>query len=280
VTSASQFVGNWEYLRSVLGSERFLRHARQLLDKDPSREKILAAIQEPQRGLDALDAATIGETAASYIGDVEQAAANLVQETSQDDWSTALQSPQTTSLLALALRVVDGAAESGNPSGLQQALHEHFQTLVVGNEAWAPPGAEFAKLTMLLSAPARHVLASQLCAELEGSDGQVGSALLLTYGDFLGAESAFRTHSKLPNVIERLVARDQWTDVGWFVDLAKREPDALDEKGRADEMAHLRESVGEKVRTLGSEAPEELKQLAGLFGIQTDSPDLEPESEE
>jgi hypothetical protein len=91
-----------------------------------------------------------------------------------------------------------------------------------------------------------------LCAELEGRDGQVGPELFPTYGEFLGGEKGFRSHPKLPNVIERFVARDQWPVVAWFVELAERENDAFNETGRRDEMNHLREAGADDSRQLAT----------------------------
>jgi hypothetical protein len=271
VTSAAQFLTNWGYLRRVLGPDHFRRHSRQLLDKEPSREKILGGLTDPQRALDALAAAEDGE-AAPYLGEVESGAAALVQAATPEEWVAAVRLTETDPLLALALRLVGTSAAPKNPNGLQEALHAHFQALAEEGEAWQPGGPDFEKLTRLLGAPARRVLASQLCAELEGRDGQVGPGLFPTYGDFLGDEPAFRTHAKLPNVIERFVARDQWPVVSWFVGLANRERDALDDKGRADEMEHLKETVADKIRLAGEAAPEELRQLGALFGLSVEAP--------
>jgi hypothetical protein len=279
VTSPSQFVANWAYLRRVLGPEHFQKHTRQLLDNDASRQKIVGGIAEPQQALDLLVAAGAGDEPASYLGEVEAAAADLVQRASPEEWSAALEAATTTPLISLAFRLVGTDEVPRNLNGLQHALHEHFKGLAEGTEAWQPSAAEFKTLTEVLTPESRRVLASQFCAELEGRDGQVGPALFTTYGDFLGSEPAFRTHSKLPNVVERFVARDQWPVVAWFVELAKREPESLDDKGRADEMEHLRATVSEKLRLAGDSAPEELKQLAALFGLSVEASDP-PESAE
>jgi hypothetical protein len=54
------------------------------------------------------------------------------------------------------------------------------------------------------------------------------------------------------------------------VNLAKTHKDALDEKGRRDEMQHLREAVSEKLRALGVESPDVLKSPDDLVGILRD----------
>jgi hypothetical protein len=111
------------------------------------------------------------------------------------------------------------------------------------------------------------VLSSQLCAELEGRAGQVSLSLLATYGDFLGDESAFRTHEKLPNVIERLVANEAWEAVEWFVNVATKHHDAVSEAGRQAELQHLRSRVAEKATALGAGSPTPLLDLADLLGV-------------
>jgi hypothetical protein len=267
VTTPAQFLANWEYLRTVLGPEYFLRHTRQLLDRETRRERILAGLNDPQLALDSLAAAD-GEKVATYLSEVERAAATILRSATAADWETALRSTETQPLLSLAVRLAGIKAAPRNPTGLQDALHAHFQALAADEEAWHPDAATFAKLTRLLGGPARRVLASQLCAELEGRDGQVGPELFPTYGEFLGGETGFRSHPKLPNVVERFVARDQWPVVAWFVQLAEREEDALNETGRRDEMNHLREAVAERLRSTGDEAPEELKELGGLLGVK------------
>lgn len=276
VTSRGQLLTSWRYLRRVLGEERFLRHVREALDRDSGRRATLAGITLPSQALDAITASE-AEKQAPYLREVEEAAAKVLSSASSEDWEAAFKSSATEPLLSLALRLTGSSLAPKNPSGLQEALHAHFSDLADddGEAAlWQPDGATFARVTRLLNAPARKVLASQFCAELEGRDGQVGPHLLQTYGDFLAEEAGFRSHQKLPNVVERFLAREDWSFVGWFVDLARKHDDALDEKGRREEMQHLREKVGEKLDAAGSSAPVELIQLAELFGLEL------PESEE
>jgi KAP family P-loop domain len=270
VTSPAQFLANWEYLRTVLGPDRFVRHTRQLLDREASRQRILTGLKDPQLALDSLSAAD-GEEVTPYLGEVQKAAATILRSASAADWETALMSTETQPLLSLAVRLSGTKAAPRNPTGLQDALHADFQALAAEGEAWHPDGATFAKLTRLLGGPARRVLASQLCAELEGRDGQVGPQLFPTYGEFLAGETGFRSHPKLPNVVERFVARGHWPVVAWFVELAEREEDVLNETGRRDEMNHLREAVAERLRATGNEAPEELKKLGALLGVQAEA---------
>jgi hypothetical protein len=96
--------------------------------------------------------------------------------------------------------------------------------------------------------------------------------LFPTYGEFLAGEPAFRTHSKLPNVVERFVARDQWEIVRWFVELAETHPDTLDAANRQDEMENLRANVAERLASAGDDAPEPLRDLAALLEEPEASP--------
>ena len=114
------------------------------------------------------------------------------------------------------------------------------------------------------------MLASQLCAELEGRDGQIGAALFTTYGPFLAGEKAFRTHAKLPNVVERLVAHDNWDAVQWVADVAEQHSDMLEPDGRENEIAHLADRVKEKLEEFGedNEPPDALRKLSDLLPSQ------------
>jgi hypothetical protein len=283
VTSSAQFVHNWEYLRRVLGQEHFVRHTRQILDVPAGRERVLAEIRDPLFALDALDASEL-ETDADYSPEIKAWAGNILKTASADDWSRALQTAETTEpLLELAVRLAGAREAPTNPVGLQDGLHAHFKLLAGGDGAWHPDGQTFAKLTRLLGANSRRVLASQICAELEGRDGQVGPELFLTYGEFFAGETAFRTHPKLPNVLERFVARDQWDVVAWFVDIAQRYEDTLGSGGREEEMAHLKDSVAERLASAGDESPESLRELGQELGIpeMPDTPEAEaPEKPE
>jgi predicted Fe-Mo cluster-binding NifX family protein len=269
VTSRDQLLRNWAYVRRVLGADLFMKHVREMLDRDAARAGILSSITAPSAVLDAIAASEMGERA-SYVDEAEQAGIRVLAAASPSNWDEALKSSSTEALLTLALRVGGSSGAPKNPPGLQDAIHAHFKTLAdePESEAWQPDGATFKQLTRLLNAPSRKVLASQFCAELEGRDGQVGPQLFATYGEFLSNEAGFRSHPKLPNVLERFLARDEWSVVAWFVELARQHPDALDGGGRHDEMQHLQEKVAEKLEAAGESPPTELVELGGLFGLE------------
>jgi hypothetical protein len=267
-TSQAQYVRNWEYLRRVLGEEQFISHTRRMLDK-AGYHKIFA-VEDPVLALDCLRASEL-EPEPGFLDEVLAWAIGILRSTPAD-WEAVLTTGDTEPLLALAVRVSGEKGAPTNPAGLQDALHAHFKALAAEETAWQPEGETFAKLTRLLRAPARRALASELCAELEGRDGQVGPQLFPTYGEFLAGEPAFRTHSKLPNVVERFVARDQWEIVRWFVELAETHPDTLDAANRQDEMENLRANVAERLASAGDDAPEPLRDLAALLEEPEASP--------
>jgi hypothetical protein len=276
VTSQGDLLKNWAYLRRVLGDGDFLKHVREMLDRDSARGAILSGIASPSQALDAITASEMGGQA-PYLAEAEGAGARVLSSASSADWESAFKSSATEPLLSLSLRLTRSSVAPKSPSGLQEAIHAHFSELAddADGEAdlWHPDGSTFEDITRLLNAPARKVLASQFCAELEGRDGLVGPHLLQTYGDFLAGETGFRSHPKLPNVAERFLARDDWRFVGWFVELVREHPDAIDEKGRKEEMQHFREKVGEKLEAAGDPPPEELVMLAQLFGLERPEPE-------
>jgi hypothetical protein len=263
VTSPTQYTTNWKYLRRVLGEELFIRHTRQMLDSDAARAKVLSELADPTLALDCLAASELKPEAA-FLPEVVAWAGGILQSAPATAWEAALQTVDTEPLLALAVRLSGTKGAPTNPAGLQNALHSHFKALAADEEAWQPDGEAFARLTKLLGAGARRVLASELCAGLEGRDGEVGPKLFPTYGSFLAGEAAFRAHSKLPNVIERFLAHDQWD---WFVEVGSSHPDTLDPAHRQDEMQHLSDTVAERLASAGDEPPEALTGLASLLGL-------------
>lgn len=261
VMTDQQYLRNWTYFRSVLGDEVFAGLTDQILSKPKSRQAILAGSSDPT--LAAVVLAATQQT--DYASDVRTWAKKFVQGAPQADWLAALEDVSGGSLIPLALQLADTRNVPSNPSGLLDALHTHAQKLAAGEAVWQPNADTFAKLSNLLNASARGVLASQLCAGLEGRDGQISAGLFTTYGDFLAGERRFRTHPKLPNVIERLVAHDAWDSVSWVAELAKQHPDTLQSKGREDELKHLADRVAQKLEEVGAEPPDALSTLATLL---------------
>jgi len=261
VMTARHYLDNWEYFRGVLGDAGFSELTLGLLAKSRSRQSILAGSKDAT-----LAVAIVEATAdAQYATQVRTWARDIVANASTDAWETELTQGEGGSLLDLALQLSGSKQAPSNPPGLLDALHGHAQRLASGQPAWQPDGNRFATLTGLLNKRARDVLASQLCASLEGRDGQISAALFATYGKFLAGEKEFRTHPKLPNVLERLVARDAWEQVEWFTTVAEEHPDTLLANGREGALTYLAERVSQKRTDIGDDIPDALTRLAGLL---------------
>jgi hypothetical protein len=267
VTSPHQYAQKWKYLRAALGSDRFAEHTRKSLGNTAGRKKLLSKVDDPEFALTLLDAAAAGP-APRHERELWHRAKNVLNTTPTEDWAAALQDPEASALIELALRLSGTSSAPSDPPGLEDALYPHFQALAAGETVWQPDGPTFKQLTHLLSPGARKSVASQLCAQLEGRDGHVDPALLPTYGDFLSEESAFRTHQKLPNVLERFVAQDAWDAVEWFVRLARDHSDTLKDKTRKEEMRHLRTKIAEKLEIIDEGAAPALDDLASLLNVR------------
>ena len=211
----------WKYIRSVIGIPDFTELTRDMFSDGAAREAILADNDDAGLTEVALGLPEDPDDRASRAA-LRSWANTLLKATDQAEWDTALRNPKGDPRLNVGLAL---AGTKDAPSGLGalgRALHPHFTAVINGDNVWQPDAATFAKLTKLLTAPNRRTLASQFCAELEGRDGSVSPGLVATYGDFLAEEATFRTHPKLPNVIERLVAHEQWPEVEWIVAVATR----------------------------------------------------------
>lgn len=264
VVSSQQYLENWQVLHRALGEEAFTSITAALLRGEANRREIISGTSEPTIIATAL-AAGEQEPNDEYVDEVRAWASTVVKGASAADWQTVLGNANGGSLVDIALLLSGTTHAPTDPLGLADALHVHFRALAAGEAVWQPDAATFRSLTGLLNGPARKVLASQLCAELEGLGGTVGAGLFPTYGEFLAAERAFRTHTKLPNLIDRLVAKGEWHGVEWIVETAEAHPDTLAPKGREDEIKHLKNRVSEKIAELGDESPEELKRLSALL---------------
>ena len=265
VTSADEYISSWDYLANVLGDAGFTGYTRGVLDDAASRAQIIDRCDDPVLIAVALRASSLGEEA-QYAADLDAWASKTVKAASTDQWDAALQSPaEDDALLEIALGLSGTKDAPSDPAGLKDALHRHFQALANGEAVWQPDGETFAKLANLLGKAARGVLASQLCASLEGKDGQIGTGVFSTYGPFLGGEEGFRKHEKLPNIVERLVAHDDLGAIEWFVELATSHPDTFAPEGREAEIGNLSRKVSEKLLEAGEDASEELTGLASLL---------------
>lgn len=264
--SAEQYLQDWQHLQRVLEGDGFAELTRSLLSNASDRRKLISDSSDPALAIAVLDALET-EPAEKPRVDVRNWTSAVVKSASESDWQAVLDDASGGPLLALALKLSGSPEAPSDPPGLENALHPHFQALAAGQAAWQPDGATFLNLTGLLGAAAREVLAGGVCAWLEGRDGTVDSALFATYGDFLASERAFRTHKTLPNVVARLVARDEWGGVDWFVETANAHRDALQLKNRRAGLEHLRNKVAEKLAEFeNEEPPEALSRLSELLG--------------
>jgi hypothetical protein len=265
VVSPAQYLAAWPELLRILGRDGFGDVTRDFLSRAANRKALIAGSQDPALALAVLSAAP----SESYAPQLQAWASGIIKNTSSADWQAALGNPAGAPVLDLASEVSGWEGASLNPPGLSDALHSHFPALAAGEGAWQPDADVFARLTSLLSAAARKSVASQLCAALEGRDGQVAPGLFATYGTFLAGERDFRRHQKLPNFLERAVAQNEWDSVQWIVSLAKQHDDTLRSDEQKDATEYLRTRVKEKLSELASaeegEIPPALSSLSELL---------------
>jgi hypothetical protein len=245
---------------------------------------VLAGVDDPVLARDLLEAASL-DSEADYIAEVRASARAVLEDASAEDWKKALEASTTRPLVSLAITLSETSGAM-DPAGLQDALHDHFHALADSKDVWKPDEDSFLALTRLLGPEARSVLASQFGAELEGRDGQVGADLFPTYGAFLASEETFRTHSKLPNAIERFIAHGAWDVVDWFAQLAEKREDTVGDKNRRGELSHLGRYVQRKL-VEEDPAPEALTRLASVLKVdipaaetKVDAPETEEEKAE
>jgi hypothetical protein len=106
-----------------------------------------------------------------------------------------------------------------------------------------------------------------LVSGLEGRDGVIAQSFFSVYGPFLAEHASSRTHEKLPSIVERLLAKEQWSGVAWFVDLAKAHEDVLDRSEREDGFTNLEEKASARAEAYDdkSQPPAELLGLLALL---------------
>lgn len=197
-----------------------------------------------------------------------EAGAKIIEAVTEDSWSSALKAETTNVILGLALRLRRAGQKIGPITALSNVLHDHAKALASGEEVWKTDGDSLRELASCIDVRSRHVLGSEIAAELETLDGTIGPQLFATYGVFLAGESSFRRHTKIPNVVERLVAHDAWTDIGWFAGVAEEHKDMFASKGRIEEIEHLKLMVADKCGELGESCPDELRSLAHVLRIK------------
>jgi len=264
--SPAEYGEEWGYLHQVLGDEGFIRLTKTLLGQDDVRKAILSASKDAELANLLLD--KIGSDAA-YFHDLTAWASGIVKVTARDTWDEELGSASGGPSLDLAIRLAGTPDAPSDPSNLEDALHGHFEALADGKEeAWLPEASRFDMLAGLFSAPTRVVLAERLCTALAEYHEGIGAGVFKTYGNFLGEEAAFRTHEKLPRVVERLVAYDDWEAVGWVADLGERHPDTLHRDQGDTNMEYLTGKVAAKLQEASDAPAPELSRLAALLGVE------------
>lgn len=265
IVSPQQYLDNWALLNRALETEGFNTLTATLLRDPKSRAEITSGTSDAQLVSTVLEG--LGESDEEYGAEIRAWASTVVMAASESDWQAAMADPSGGPLLRLAVGLAETPEAPSDPPGLDNALHTHFQAVATGEPSWQTDGATLLRLAGLLGAPARRSRASELCAWLEGRDGDVAAELFTAYGDFLASERQFRIHPKLPNFVERLVARGEWDGVQWIVETAEAHKDMLQPTNRKAEIEHLRNKVNEKLSEFeDEEPPAALSRLSELLG--------------
>jgi hypothetical protein len=266
--NASELIGNWQHFDQVLGNDGLVEVVGRVIRDEKERKPFIDGCNQPSLALAALGSID-AEPKVKRQADVWSWAKRLVKNASKEDWEAALQTDPPGALVDLALALVDGGKAPSEPRSLSDALYTHFQRLADGDRSsWQPDGSDFGGLTGLLSERARDVLASQLCANLEGRASVMDPSLLATYGDFLGDEQSFRSHPKLPNVVERFVANDDIDALTWVAGVAEREKETFRSTGRAREIENLIAKLDARIDDAGDSSSEVLLHVRDLVKAQ------------
>jgi len=263
--SPSEYGQHWRYLNEALGDESFNQLTNALFAQNDVRRAVLSASNDVELANELLD--KIGSDV-PYSQEITTWASGIVKATARDTWDNELGSTSGGPSLELATRLADTPDPPSDPSNLEDALHAHFELVAAEEEAWQPEGSAFDKLSGLLSAPARAVLADRLCTTLAEYHDGIGTGVFKTYGNFLGEEASFRTHEKLPLVVAGLVSHDDWDSVSWLVNLAERHLDTLRRDPSETHMEYLTVKVAAKVQEAGDDPPPALSRLATLLGVE------------
>lgn len=263
--SPSEYIGHWIYLQQELDAAGFARLTGSLLEDDANRRAVLAGSDDPSLAIQLL---SMIHEKTSYATEVMTWASEIVKTTGGAKWEAQLRDPDGGPAIELAMRLAETSNAPSDPMGLEDALHAHFETLARAEAVWQPEAATFNKLAGLLSAATRQVVADRMCNELGGYVDPIGSGVFKTYGDFLGGEATFRTHEKLPQVVERLVTHDDWESVAWVVSLADTHPDTLSPEQRESAIDYLTGKVTAKLEEAGEDPPTALRDLATRLGVE------------
>ena len=267
--SVEQLIESFQTIGGALSQEQFNSLLAHRIERSDDLEALIVATKDAQIALAVFEASKTEPTLSSGAPAVREWSLGIIHDTDQDAWSWELGSNSGGPILELSLALVD-SGQSPHASGhLDEALRRHAEKLVAGDDVWTPTGEDFCKITTLLSLPTQKALAGNIISSLESKDGDIPAAFFDTYGRFLDEHSDSRTHKVLPNVVARLVARDNWYGVMWFLNLANSHSEAQDEVGREPEFAYLREKVVDKTREYeDATAPPALKELCVLLRVE------------
>jgi hypothetical protein len=245
---------SWEVIDRALGTEKFTMLLRTHLSVESKRGVLLSDDASLGLAVKIVEVAR-GESPLEVQGEILSWAAGLVARADKAEWLAALKDPTGGPLITLTFDLLTLKVELTPSGDLKDSLQEYAVGLQSGLPGWRPEASDFAQFTRLMNAGQRQVLASQLCAGLEGLGGNFDFAFLQVFGEYLVGEASFRKHEKLPNVIEQLVANDKWDQLEWFADLVEQHPDSVSPVGRTVEIDALRAKSTEKANGLDEVPP-------------------------
>lgn len=265
--AAGTFKNNWGVLDIALGEQQFDLLALAMLTNAEKRNEITADNRDLKLAVRLL-ATTSSADGDEARGAVLGWAYTLISAGTKEEWLNDLQVQGGGSLVHLVLDVSPTRKEAPVSPDLSDALHDYAQNLESGQPVWQISASGLKTISSLLAPANRKVLASELCAGLEGLNGSFDPAFLAVFGDFLEDEESFRQHPKLPIVLARLVTNESWDRLKWFVDMAKRHSDVLNDSVREEDLDDLKMKVQEKIDADAEESSDSLVDLAHQLRLE------------
>ncbi|WP_160291820.1 P-loop NTPase fold protein [Acidithrix ferrooxidans] len=267
VVTATEFAESFDVLRRALGEEGFRSLLGEILKEPKNRVAVTTNSQNPELAHEAVLFA-FGEPGCSKAQPgISRWANHILSKASQADWESSLSVLAGGPFVQLGLIVSSLSKPPVLGGTLDNAIRSHANLLIAGQIGWTPSSEEFLKVVSLLDKDLQGVLASHLCANLEGKEGaEISDKFFEVYGAFLSGQRLFRIHEKLPNVVERLVAGDRWEALKWFVGVAQKHGDTLNRDNRGAAFDVLRRKSIERVDAEGDATPVPLTDLLKLLG--------------
>ena len=267
IVTATEFAESFDVLRRALGEEAFRNLLAEVLEVPKNRAAVTASSQSPELAKEAVLFAFGEPGCPKAQSGISRWANNILSKASQADWESSLSVLAGGPFVQLGLIVSSLSKPPVIGANLDNALRAHANLLVAGQVGWTPSSEEFSKVASLLDKDSQEVLASHLCANLEGKEGaEISDTFFEVYGAFLSRQREFRIHQKLPNVVERLVAGDRWEALKWFVGVAQEHDDTLNRDKRGAAFDVLRRKSIERVKAEGDVKPVPLLDLLQLLG--------------